>query len=315
MVRKGRLPRLCPVSISAFLPPKVLIGVRDALLGHDIRPISIDELLFSTYEVTPDAILVDPGAIDPNRFSALRDQILRNRSTSFVALGELSPATIHRVVDLANIGLCAAFVYPLSSLQARRLLETCAALPARKLGLQFLGAFERRVGTLTPGVRCAILDLFEQPRRYERAGDLAIEAGIIARQLYRTFGSSDLGSPRKLVVVARMLHAYACFRREPLTVAEVGARVGYQSNKTFVQHSLEIFGCCPSMLRYEADAGKVLEHLIEWYYKPRPIRSRTATLQVAVYLSRRQPTDATSIQLEVNRPTPSAQPNLDSIRM
>jgi transcriptional regulator GlxA family with amidase domain len=134
--------------------------------------------------------------------------------------------------------------------------------------MRFLSELEASVGRLPAALLEATLDLFERPCRYDCASDLALQARVARRSLYRDFDALLVGSPRKLMVVARIIHAYSYLRQQAPTVREVAARVGYENVETLVQHCRDIFGCVPSDLRAEPAEDEVLMQLFEWYCKP-----------------------------------------------
>jgi AraC-like DNA-binding protein len=84
---------------------------------------------------------------------------------------------------------------------------------------------------------------------------------------YRT-STTRLGTPKKLVVVAKMLRAYHHFKNSDLLFAQVSTLVGFSRVRAFVDHATHIFGCRPSNLRAEPDSQEIVRALLDWLYKP-----------------------------------------------
>jgi transcriptional regulator GlxA family with amidase domain len=137
-----------------------------------------------------------------------------------------------------------------------------------------LSFLERSLSELPPALSAAISDLFARPERYGTATDLAIEAGVKERTLWRMIEKNRLGTPKKLVVGAKLLHAYAYLRRPKSNVREVGLRLGFTSRRHLAVNIASMFGCHPSRLRSETHPHKVVLCALDWIYKPPNQRKR-----------------------------------------
>jgi hypothetical protein len=96
-----------------------------------------------------------------------------------------------------------------SPIEFRKKLERGCAC---RLGIEFLGYIQLSSMRLPVAVRWAIEDLFARPSRYQSDADIAIEAGLSERTLRRIIEGARLGTPHKLVTVARILHGYIYLR-------------------------------------------------------------------------------------------------------
>lgn len=201
-----------------------------------------------------------------------------------LAYVSLSPQNLHAVATLGNEGLYEAFLQPLPD-SGRRLRALHQRLGSEPLVREFLGALGPSAGRLPPNVVGAVLDLFGRPHRYQTATDLAAQSEVIPRHLYRDFEAVHLGSPRKLVVAAKMLRAYTYLREPHHSVERVSEKLGYGTVRGFANHTAQIFRCCPSTLGKEADGEEVVRQLLEWFYKP----TKRSTSHEAVMLKNRPP--------------------------
>ena len=281
-----RKKRACRDNATVFaLVRPAMVAQIEAVSNSHVDLLQSYKQLASTEELARvTAIVIDHAMLGPAELSGLYALIKRHPCVPFIGLAELAPANLRIIALLANEGLAAVFVYPLSQSEKKRFCELIETLPARKLAIEFLSVIEAAVGTLSPTLTAAVLDVFDRPKRYERATDIALQAEIVSRRLYRRFGSVCLGSPRKLLIAARMVHAYVYLRSGALTVEQVGERVGYQTLNTFVDHTREIFRCCPSELRFEANGQEVVKHLFEWYCKPKQLRAMRKSIVTEVPL-------------------------------
>jgi methylphosphotriester-DNA--protein-cysteine methyltransferase len=100
-------------------------------------------------------------------------------------------------------------------------------------------------------------------------------AGIPIVRLYRNLHLANLGSPKKLLIAAKLLRGYGYLRDPGYSVLDVSVKLGYRSTRIFAQHAVSVFGLTPSRVRTrlpEADAiKKVLDWLRDDALDPAPI--------------------------------------------
>src|SRR5436190_8595460 len=107
--------------------------------------------------------------------------------------------------------------------------------------------------------------LFEQPHRYSSAIDLAMEAGLAIVSVYRNLDAAQLGSPKRLLVAAKVLRGFGYLRDPGYSVLDVSIKLGYKTARIFSQHWVSVFGLTPARVRTrltdEAAIGSVLRWL------------------------------------------------------
>jgi len=251
------LPDLAYTTIERLLPAMRLLRVG-----------SWDSLTRVAESPSVISLLIDP-LIDNSDVSHSVSLLRRFRFVPAVAYVPLTPQSFHAIARLSHEGLYDVFVHPMHD-SGRRLGVLQERLASEGLARQFLGSLGPSAGRLPASVANALTDLFVRPKPYKTAADLAIQSGVIPRNLYRRFGQVCLGSPRKLVVAAKMLRAHGYFHELGLSVEQVTDKLGYESVRVFSKHTHEVFGCCPAALQSQADGQEVMCQLLEWFHKPTP---------------------------------------------
>jgi AraC-like DNA-binding protein len=101
---------------------------------------------------------------------------------------------------------------------------------------------------LPRSVQAAIVALFTTPERFFEAADLARVAMTSRRNLDRSLVESGLGTARRLIVAARMLHGIARFGGPDTarSVRSVADSLGYSDPEVFSRHFAEVFGIRPA---------------------------------------------------------------------
>ena len=266
--------------VAALLPPAAYASIRQIL--HDAQFIpsrSWEELGRVAASRSVASIVIDPFFAGASDLGPAISFLRRFRLVPTLAYVSLTPENLHAVAKLSNEGLYEAFLNPLGD-SGRRLRAVHEKLGSETLvGGLFLGTLEPAAGRLPPGVVRAVIDLFGRPHRYRTVTDLAAQSDIIPRHLYRNFEAVRLGSPRKLVMAAKILRAYGYLRDPHHSVESVSEKLGYESVRVFSRHTRQVFGYCPSMLRQESDGEEVVRQLLEWYYKPTSRAGSTTSLR------------------------------------
>src|SRR5438128_50923 len=77
------------------------------------------------------------------------------------------------------------------------------------LSRRMLAELGPQIAQLPLELASAVEDMFKRPSRFETALDLGVAAGIPSVRLYRSFDVAGLGSPKKLLIAAKLLRASA----------------------------------------------------------------------------------------------------------
>lgn len=251
--------------IAAFLPSSSSEYLRGMLPDERI----VDAKSWCDFECrvnTPGTqlALIDPAADGLYKIELAARVVSKHRHLPFVGYMPLTSQSMNAVVVLSRHGLATALLHPLRN--ARTLTMLANQLSTRQLSYEFLGLIETRLMTCCPQVTSAIEDLMARPHRYDTVGDLGLQSSLSTREVYRLFERTCLGNPRRFLIAAKLLRAYSYLRAG----SEVGtaAKCVGCSRKLLVAKTSEVFGCMPSNLGREANAGEILLHVVDWLYKP-----------------------------------------------
>jgi len=270
----GSSPLRHNVNLAAFLPVDSADHIRSIVRHGDfLLARSWNELQGLIPQQRLDAVLVDPaadGSMKPGEVLAL---LRKYPSAPLVAYVPLSAGSLKAVFELSRHGLSRAMLHPARQEKVRRIIEIVSA---NALISAFLGAIEPSLGKLRPAVLQTIQELFERPHRFESGADLALHAGVAVRELYRDFCLALLGTPKKLVVIAKLLRGYSYLRHSKASVQRVATKLGYSDKRVFTAHVGAVFGCSPIELRTCGDIDGAAMQLLDWFYKPSFLSQRSA---------------------------------------
>lgn len=187
----------------------------------------------------------------------------RHRGTRFIAYVQPTCQNMKVVFQLSKCGLAGVLLHPLSHADSS-LLSLAQCPDESRISYEFFSVVEPRLRGFTPGLASAVHDLLGRPRRYDNASDLAREARLSRKQLYRAFENASVGSPHRFVVAAKVLRGYAYLRARGDSVRVISERVGYPCSRNFAKHVKEIFDCPPSDLRQLPDHAQVVSRVLDW---------------------------------------------------
>jgi len=255
------------MALGAFLPTSSAEHVRAAIRNEELLLArSWAELDGLIRRHSLNAALVDPAADGSTKIQEVVGLLRKYPSTLLVAYVPLSASTFKAVFELSTHGLSRVVVHSPRQDELRKTIELISASGLTK---EFLGAIEASLGRLKPVLLRAVLELFDRPHRFESAADISLQAQTGLRDTYRSFYSAKLGTPKKLVTIAKLLRGYAYLRHSQDTIQSVSDKLGYSDARIFKEHVSTVFGCSPSRLRTCERGNAVVMQLLEWFYKPR----------------------------------------------
>jgi len=250
---------------TAYVPPLVEAQIRATLKDDDVvlaRSWSDLEGLVGRHPLTP--VLIDPTADGTNNVAAVLKLVRLFPSTPVLSCVTWDGRGFKAGVELAQYGVKSTILNFKPPFR-----ELADKLSAISLARGILAWAERSLTLFPPELRSATFDLFERPRCYSTAAELALAANISLAAMYREFEQAQLGTPKKLVVVAKMAHAYQCIRLSKLRIASISTLVGFSRPRGLSDYTKAIFGCRPSRLRTQSNAEEAGHALLDWLYKPR----------------------------------------------
>src|SRR5205814_3537157 len=121
-----------------------------------------------------------------------------------------------------------------------------------------------RLAQLPRQLSVAVEKLFEQPHRYSSALDLAREAGLAGITIYRNIEAAHLGSPKRLLIAAKVLRGFGYLRDPGYSVLDVSIKLGYKTARIFSQHWVNVFGLTPARVRTRLTDAAAIESVLKW---------------------------------------------------
>ncbi len=250
------------MDVVAFLPRQLLTHLR-VVLGpeHTLTPVAgWAELTANVQRRVADVVVADPAADGTVRVEALEQLRRQFPSLQVVVYTVLAPATLKAVVRLARCGIEHVVLSRFDD-EPRRFLELLEGIPANALGDRMLLELAKPLAALPVMVSRAIDQLFRSPAQFRNVRDLAAAAGMNMRTLYRNLEPAGFHSPRLLVVVARLLRAYAYLQDPGRSIKDVASKGGYHSPWQLSQQMKELTGRTTEQIRHEID-GEALVSLL-----------------------------------------------------
>jgi AraC-like DNA-binding protein len=275
MARFFLLPSVL-MRLLALLPPHFANHVRRILPRTEIAFASTwDELSNSLRTGAFCIALIDPQTGGDNTATALR-VVGHHPQAHIFAYVDPSPPSLQSIFKLSKCGLEDVFVHPVRT-GDKRFLNAIENVSAESLASDVLAAIDLKQRTLSPRVMAAVFDLFRRPCRYQCSTDLAIEAGVSVRSIYRALNEADLGTPRRLITIAKVIHGYSYVVGSSATLREACDKLGYTEPKVFSAHLRQHMGAGLSSLRKAGSSGEHWLTLIEDLFKPGALRSEPLT--------------------------------------
>jgi AraC-like DNA-binding protein len=262
--------------IAVLACPVAAAQLNDVLAGKDaIFARSWTELESSGALPEIRVVLLDPtygAGIDRRTLVRIGK---RYPKLSIVAYTSLDPPSLGALIRLSNIGpfLYDVLIHERDGRQDR-VLQVAERASAHEFVAEVLGELEMAIGRLPASVSQTLFDLFARPRRYRTVQDIASESHVGVQTLYRIFDAAGLGTPRKMLTIAKLCRGYFLLRTSCVSVRTVAATLGYTRVSTFAENCREIFAIKPSKLRSVKHERELSMKVLDWLCKPRRNKQR-----------------------------------------
>ena len=102
------------------------------------------------------------------------------------------------------------------------------------------------------------------PYLYRQALDLGMEAGIAIVSVYRNLDTAQLGSPKRLLIAAKVLRGFGYLRDPGYSVLDVSIKLGYKAPRIFSEHWVSVFGVTPARVRTRITDEAAIESVLRW---------------------------------------------------
>lgn len=257
------------MDVLALLPAQLLSHLK-IVLGPQHTLISAgrwEELRAAVLERATDILVVDPLVGGTPRVDVIEEILRKFPSLPIVIYTTLSAQSMRALHHLGRIGLEHVVLNRFDD-ERRRFRELLERVPAQALSDQMLRSLQPELTRLPVPMMRAVELLFRSPSRFRNTQDLSAAAGTILRTLYRHLDLAGIRSPRRLVVAARLLRAYALLRDPGRQIKDVAARVGYHSQYQLTEHMRTLTGCTPRTVRAYMEPEQFVSLLAEGIRHP-----------------------------------------------
>jgi AraC-like DNA-binding protein len=257
------------LSVAAFLPPRLLAHVKHVFADEPelLVASSWQELESHIRRKPVSAVILDPSADGIMNVSAVAGLLKRYPSLPLIAYVTLNAPAFNAVAQLGRLGLEDVVLQHFDDAPAR-FRERVEQVQGNALTHSVIEALADRLGQLPRQLSVTIENLFDEPHRYTSALDLAMEAGIAIVSVYRNLDSAKLGSPKRLVVAAKVLRGFGYLRDPGYSVLDVSSKLGYKTARIFSQHWVSVFGVTPARVRTRLADEAAIEAVLRWLGTP-----------------------------------------------
>ena len=253
------------MTIAAFLPERSLAHVRhvffkerDLAIAH-----SWTELNAIIRQKPVTALILDPAADGVMNVDAVVTIFKQYPTLPVIAYVVLNQASFGAITQLARHGLEDVLLHRFedSPQVFRERVERASGNPLKR---KLVDALLPQLSLLPIVLGPIVEEVFDSPHRYSSAQDIALRAEMSTVRLYRHFGLAGLGSPKRLLRVAKLLQAFAYLRDRGYSVRDVAKKVGYRNPRLFGEHTIDVFALTPSRVRTHLTPEEAVKRLLAW---------------------------------------------------
>ena len=253
------------MSVAAFLPARLLTHVKHVFADEpELLIASSWQELESFIRRKPVSVVVlDPAADGLMNVGAVASLLKRYPSLPLIAYVTLHAPQFSAVAQLGRLGLKEVVLHRFDD-APEGFKERVERLEGSTLTHDVIEAVRDRLGQLPRQLAVTVENLFEQPHRYASALDLAMEAGVAIVSVYRNLDSAQLGSPKRLLIAAKVLRGFGYLRDPGYSVLDVSIKLGYKTARIFSQHWVSVFGLTPARVRSRLTDAAAIESVLRW---------------------------------------------------
>jgi AraC-like DNA-binding protein len=257
------------LSVAAFLPARLLTHVKHVFADDaELFVASSWQELESFIRRKPvSVVILDPSADGIMNVSAVAGLLKRYPSLPLIAYVTLNAPAFNAVAQLGRMGLEDVVLHHFDDVP-ERFRERVEQVEGNALTHSVIEAISDRLKQLPRQLSVTVENLFDQPHRYMSALDLGMEAGIAIVSVYRNLDTAQLGSPKRLVIAAKVLRGFGYLRDPGYSVLDVSIKLGYKSARIFSQHWVSVFGVTPARVRTRLSDDEAIESVLRWLRAP-----------------------------------------------
>lgn len=253
------------VSVAAFLPTRLLTHVKHVFADEpELFVASSWQELESLIRRKPiSVVILDPTADGIMNVSAVAGLLKRYPSLPLIAYVTLHAPQFNAVAQLGRLGLKEVVLHHFDD-APEGFRERVERVEGNALTHAVIEALRDRLARLPRQLSVTVENLFDQPHRYTSALDLGMEAGVAIVSVYRNLDAALLGSPKRLLVAAKVLRGFSYLRDPGYSVLDVSIKLGYKTARIFSQHWVSVFGVTPARVRTRLTDEAAIESVLRW---------------------------------------------------
>ena len=251
-------------SVAAFLPTRLLTHVKHVFADEpDILVASSwQELEVFIRRKPVNVVILDPSADGTLNVAAVAGLLKRYPSLPLVAYVTLHAPAFKAIAELGRLGLEDVVLHRFDD-APDRFRERVEQVQGNSLTHRMIEELSSSLRLLPRPLFVTIENLFQQPHRYMSALDLAAE-GIAIVSVYRNLDAARLGSPKRLLIAAKVLRGFGYLRDPGYSVLDVSIKLGYKTARIFSHHWVSVFGLTPARVRNRLTDDDAVGLVLRW---------------------------------------------------
>jgi AraC-like DNA-binding protein len=252
------------LSVAAFLPTRLLTHLKHVFADEPelLVASSWQELEIFIRRKPVSLVILDPSADGTLNVGAVAGLLKRYPSLPLIAYVTLHAPTFKAIAQLGRLGLEDVVLHRFDD-APDRFLERIEQVQGNSLAHRVIEELHDSLRQLPRRLNATIENLFDQPHRYGTALDLAID-GVPIVAIYRNLDTAGLGSPKRLLIAAKVLRGFGYLRDPGYSVLDVSFKLGYKTPRIFSHHWVSVFGVTPARIRRRLTDDAAVEHVLRW---------------------------------------------------
>jgi AraC-like DNA-binding protein len=252
------------LSVAAFLPSRLLTHLRHVFADEPelLVATSWEELESFIRRKPVSVVILDPSADGTLNVGAVAGLLKRYPSLPLLGYVTLHAPAFKAIAQLGRLGLEDVVLHRFDD-APDRFLERIEQVQGNSLTHRVVEELHDSLRQLPRQLYAKIENMFDQPHRYGSALDLAGD-GVAIVGIYRNLDSAGLGSPKRLLIAAKVLRGFGYLRDPGYSVLDVSIKLGYKTARIFSHHWVSVFGVTPARVRRRLTDEAAVEHVLRW---------------------------------------------------
>jgi AraC-like DNA-binding protein len=252
------------LSVAAFLPPRLLTHLKHVFADEpELLVASSWQELESFIRRKPvSVVILDPSADGTLNVGAVAGLLKRYPSLPLIGYVTLHAPAFKAIAQLGRLGLEDVVLHRFDD-APDRFLERIEQVQGNSLTHRVIEELHESLRQLPRQLYAKIENIFDQPHRYSSALDLAGD-GVAIVGIYRNLDAAGLGSPKRLLIAAKVLRGFGYLRDPGYSVLDVSIKLGYKTARIFSHHWVSVFGVTPARVRRRLTDEAAVENVLRW---------------------------------------------------